>query len=192
MEFSRAELLSMVREALGDPRASARRVLALGLSRQARRIAMALVGILPVIAIYLIGVLSGVPAAALPPPIPMAIIQIVVIFISAVAVRYVGAQFGGRGSFEDALLLMVWLQAILILLLPVQVVVMFLLPPLAGLFTYAVVGLFLWLMTGFVAELHGFRSLGRVFGGILACFIGLSLVLAALMGALVGTQTGTF
>ena len=77
------------------------------------------------------------------------------------------APLAARDSLPDAVLLVVWLQSILLMLQVVQLVLH------AG---AAAAGrdhrhscglvLFLWLLTPFVAELHGFRSSGRLCSGI--------------------------
>jgi hypothetical protein len=46
-------------------------------------------------------------------------------------------------------------------------------------------GLAIWLLASFVAEMHGFRSRGRVLAGIVLGFLGLSMVLT-LIFALIG------
>ena len=60
---------------------------------------------------------------------------------------------------------MIWLQFIMALLQAVQLVAVLILPLLAALLGLVGLGLFFWLLTGFVAELHGFRSPMQVFAG---------------------------
>ncbi len=95
-------------------------------------------------------------------------LQGVVLLVASCWLIYrIGRAAAGTGSFADALLVMVWLQFIML-----------------GLQVGAACGadarcrrwpaivelgglvLFLWLLTNFIAELHGFRSLALVFGGI--------------------------
>jgi hypothetical protein len=94
---------------------------------------------------------------------------------------------GGRGSFADTLIVMVWLQTIMLAVQLAQLVVQILLPPASGLVSLAGLGVFLWLLTNFVAELHRFRSLPAVFGGIVVGGILLAFLLAVLLLLLVGT-----
>jgi hypothetical protein len=63
--------------------------------------------------------------------------------------------FGGTGSFEEAALLVIWLQFILICVQVIQIVTLFVLPPLAGLIT--IIAIALCLASG---ELH--RRAARV------------------------------
>jgi hypothetical protein len=48
--------------------------------------------------------------------------------------------------------------------------------------------LFLWLMVNFIAELHGFRSLGAVFAGMILTFFAAALLLALLLGLILGPE----
>ena len=98
----------------------------------------------------------------------------------------VGDDFGGRGRFSDALVLMAWIEAVLLVLQVAQIAALVLLPPLADIAgIFAVVAL-LWLMAHFVAELHGFASAGAVLMGLIATFLALSMALAILAVAVLG------
>ena len=55
------------------------------------------------------------------------------------------------------------------------------LPPLAGLLEIASVVIFLWLLTNFVAELHGFQSVWKVLAGVLLTFVVMVIVLTVLL-----------
>lgn len=97
----------------------------------------------------------------------------------------VGRKFDGTGDFNGALLAVVWLQFVMVCLQLLQSAVILLIPALLPAVTLLGLVLFLWLLTNFIAELHGFASLGRVFGMILMCLLGVALGLsfiATLMG----------
>lgn len=197
MQLSRAALIALLREALTDPQASARRMIALNLGPQALRLGLLLAAVLSVLVLYFgLGVahlLSGGQrggVAGMPAPIPMVVIQVAIMAVTAGAVHYIGRQFGGKGAFDQALTVVVWLQVVLIALQLVQLVVMLVVPPLGDLLSIVAVGLFFWMLTGFVAEVHGFRSRGRVFASILASFFALSLVLAVVLSILLGSPQG--
>ena len=93
---------------------------------------------------------------------------------------------GGTGSFPDTLLAMVWLQFLMLGLQVIQLVLMVLFPPLAAIVNLAGFAIFLWLLTNFIAELHGFRSLLAVFGGIIFGMILLGFGFAILLLILTG------
>lgn len=113
------------------------------------------------------GVLDG-PAMT---PIGVAAVQAVSILLLAGVATLFGRAAGGTGRFPEALLLAVWLEFILILLQVVQLVVMIVFPFFSVLISMGGMVLFLWLLTNFVAELHGFSSLPKVFFGIVASFL---------------------
>jgi len=81
-------------------------------------------------------------------------------------------------------LLVSWLQFVLICLQVVQIVAMVLLPPLAFLIGVAGIILFFWLLTAFVAELHGFSSTIGVFVSILIVMVVFTTLFRFLLGVL--------
>ncbi|MEM1363314.1 MAG: Yip1 family protein [Pseudomonadota bacterium] len=117
-------------------------------------------------------------------PMLMAGVQVAVLMISVYAVHWIGHAMGGTGTFEDALALMIWLQFIMICLQIVQLAAMMLAQGLADIIGLAGVVLFLWLLTNFVAVLHGFRSLGLVFVMILGSLLGIIFVLSLVLSIL--------
>jgi hypothetical protein len=70
----------------------------------------------------------------------------------------------------------------------VQFVAFLLSPALAGMIGLAGLVLFFWLMSSFIAELHGFASRGAVFVGIIGVIIATGLVLGVVLIAIVGPE----
>jgi hypothetical protein len=101
-------------------------------------------------------------------------VNILAIFL----MTHVGRLFGGKGRLEDALLLVAWLQALMVAVQAVQVVVLLVMPGLAGLVTILAVALFFWLLTGFVQAMHGFASRPMVLLGVLASLFVAAFVLS--------------
>lgn len=186
MEFTMSGLTGAIRATLRDPRAGARAVLALRLSAATGWSALLLMAVLSTL-------LTSVSIALAPPlpegemarifanPLQLAVMQMVVMALGAMLVARVGNWFGGKGDLAGALAVMAWLEVILIVVQAAQVVLALLAPPLAEALGLAGAVLFLWLLSHFVAELHGFGSAVRVLGGILLTGFGLSLVLSALL-----------
>jgi hypothetical protein len=85
-------------------------------------------------------------------------------------------------------LVVVWLQLLMLGVQVAQLLALIVAPPISGLI--GLVGFigFTWLMVNFIAELHGFRSLGLVFGGIILTFIAAAFVLAILLGLILGPE----
>jgi hypothetical protein len=189
MDLTLASLSSLVRLSIVDPRAAARRVLAMPVPADARWMALALVVVLSVLLTQLaIGLFATLapPAAEAPGPTGVSPflaggVQAAALVLLVLAVDRVGRMFGGRGSFDGALLLVIWLHVVMICLQVIQLVTMVLVPPLGSLVALASLAAFFWVLTGFIAELHGFRSLILVFLGMLLSLFAFSVGLAILL-----------
>lgn len=93
----------------------------------------------------------------------------------------VGQLAGGQGRFADALLLMAWVQFMLLLWQIPQSVALLIAPPLfLPLMSVGVVLMF-WLLTHFIAALHGFVSPLRVFLAMIGLFFLIGAALAPFM-----------
>ncbi len=98
----------------------------------------------------------------------------------------VGRKFGGRGTLAGAVALIAWTEFILSLLQVAQIVALVILPPLAEVIGLLGLLVFLWLLSQFVAELHGFASAWKVLfvilvTGLLASFA-VAVVLVSVLG----------
>lgn len=177
----REDWTALVKEALRDPRSNAQRILGWDLPAGAIWQAVALVSVLAVLGLYATILLGGGGLAGpFPPPLAMAGLQIVAMVLLSTLMAGVGRAFGGTGQFVGALRIMVWLQALMILMQVVQLVAMVLLPPLAGLVSLATLGAIGWIASGLVAGLHGFKSQGMVLLGIIGTLLGVGFVLSIL------------
>lgn len=101
-------------------------------------------------------------------PMAMAGLQLVAVVLAAGLMAGVGRLFGGHGRFEDALLLSVWIEVVLLILQVAQVVTSVILPPVAGILGIFAIALFLWLTVHFTKALHGFASAAKVLLGLIA------------------------
>ncbi len=179
MDLSLSSVVALLRETLSDPKASARRIMALPLPMSARWQALLLVVVLSV----LFGQLSVLlmTEAGMPNPLQAGVVQGMALLIMVFAAHGVGRLMGGRGQFDQALILVVWLQAVMVAIQLVQVVALLVVPALSALIGVLGMALFLWLLTNYVAVLHGFESLGKVFAVILLTLFGIAMVLAMLL-----------
>ena len=84
----------------------------------------------------------------------------------------------------DAVILIAWLQFIQLLMVALQLVLVVTLPALAPVVEIGAVLLFLWLLVNFVAEMHGFRSLGLVLLGVVVTFVAAVFAMSVLLMAL--------
>jgi hypothetical protein len=193
MDLSLSTLFGELRHTLQDPRAGARRVIALNLPMQARWLALGIMAIGSAIITHLsYRLLPPVEADAfsnlMQSPVETTGFQGLILLATAFGVYRIGRMRGGTGSFPDALIVMVWLQFLMICVQVVQLLVMVALPPMVGVVNVAGLALFLWLLTSFVAELHGFRSLGLVFGGIVISMLVLGFALAIVLMLMSGGE----
>jgi hypothetical protein len=189
------ELRSLAVQTLTEPQAAARRLIVLGPPVQARWLGLALVSVLTLFVMKL--TLMTLPDDELSPlgailrhPIGGVAVQAGSILVMAMAMAFAGRIFGGRGQFEDALLLTVWIELILTMLSAVQFLLLLILPLGGVLLSFVAVGLFIWLMVNFTAALHGFTRLWAVLVGMIATFLVLALTLALIFAFLGITPPG--
>lgn len=176
-----------------DPRQAARVLLAEGVPMRARTAGLLLVA---VVSALLANLQVGPNLAALDPfsafmlasPFRAAVVQWLFLALTVVLIHRVGKAFGGRGSFPDALLIVVWLQLLTLALQLLQLVASLVAPPLVGVIGLGGFVLFLWLMTAFIAELHGFASRGLVFLGMILTAIAAGFVLGIVLILLFGPE----
>jgi hypothetical protein len=126
--------------------------------------------------------------ALLGSPFRTALVQLVVQQVTVFLIHFVGKARGGSGRLADALLAVVWLQALMVLLQGVQLLLLVVLPPLAVAASYISPPLFFWYISSFTAEVHQFRSVGRVFVGVVLTLLLLSFVLTFILLTLFGPE----
>lgn len=172
-----ADLLPLARLSLTDPERAADALLRLPLPVQARWHLLILAVLAGVVLAYLPPVLTAPPGFA-PSPFLAAGVQLSLHVATIFLITVVGQRLGGRGRFEDALFLVGWLQLLMAGFQALQLLILFVMPPLAVLVAMASVAAFLWILTGFVRQLHGFASRGAVLLGIIAGGFALGFALA--------------
>lgn len=186
-----ARLSSLMQLTLQDPTRAARELLAERVPLSARTAGLLLVAVLSAL---LTGLQVGgglqptdrLTAFMLASPFRTAVLQWGFLALSVVLIHRVGRAFGGRGSFPDALLIVVWLQTLMLGFQLIQLVVSPILPGLAGLIGLVSFGVYLWLLTVFIAELHGFASRGLVFLGMVLSALAAGFALAVLFILILG------
>jgi len=186
-----AGVLQAAKFSVQSPRDGARALMDMRLPMSVRWLAFGVVitgsSLLTVLAVRL-SPSGGEPAVqqVLSQPIALAIMQGAVMLVFAQLMYRVGQVAGGKGGFADALLLLTWVQFILMLVQVVQIVLEVVIPPAANLLGLLGLGLMLWLVTHFVAELHGFTSLGAVFAAIIGTVLAAGFVVTVLIVGIVG------
>ncbi len=182
MDLSLAALIGFARETLAQPRQAARRVMALDLPLRDAWAALFFTAAASTVLFHLgLALLPEEARLFDVPPFATFAMQVTLLVLSTLLVWHVGMMRGGKGNLPEAVSLMAWLQFVLLLVQALQIIAEVILPPLAVLLAFAAMAIFLWLLTNFVAELHGFPSLVRVFFAILAVGFILSLALAVVL-----------
>jgi hypothetical protein len=181
-------------ELLGEtflrPREAARRVFAMELPSGVVAEAALAVSCLGVLLGYLGVELSGggvdpISAALLARPLLGVAAQLAALVFVAWLTAAIGQRFGGRGGFLGAATSIVWLNAATLAIQILQLIVLVLAPPLAGIIAIGTLAWLLWAFACFVAELHGFASSAVVLGVVV--LTGIVLVFAlTFLAALAG------
>jgi hypothetical protein len=96
----------------------------------------------------------------------------------------IGRLMGGQGELDGALRLFAWMQAILIALQVIQLFFVPVMAILAALVALVSIGLFIWLILNFVAELHKFDGIGQAVAVTILSFILTTFVLISLISTL--------
>lgn len=190
MPLALADLVALLRDTFTAPRPTIRRLLDAGLPHGALAVALVLSAVISAVLSEITILLTPVPGGSemvrgvLGGPIAIAVLQLLLLILIVMGIDRVGRYMGGQGDRTGALLVVVWMQVVMIALQAAQLVAMVLVPPLASLIGVLSIAVFFWLMTSFVAELHRFDSLGRVFAMLLLGFVALALVLTFVLSLL--------
>lgn len=192
MDFTASSILALARFTLKDPRAAARTIMAMGIPDAARWLLLGVVATASAVLTHIgFGLLPpqemAFMADAMSSPLRTAILQGGFLLLSIGTITAVGRWRGGRGNFSDALLLIGWLQFVLLCLQAVQIVALFISPQVAEVIGVLGLVVSLWLLTQFIAELHGFTSGWKVLFGIVVTVFGAAIILSVLMTVLFGT-----
>lgn len=183
MTFS--DVLSLGGLTVTRPQDAARAILASGFPRAEYWTLFLLVIVLSGL-LGQIGLIVTPPEIEGPQPTGLGISALVggSILLLSFAVHFIGRMFGGEGTLDGALLLMIWLQFVLVGLQAVQTAALIVAPPFAGLVALAAVAIMFWALTNFIAVLHGFQSLGKVFLAMILTAFGLAFLLSILLASL--------
>jgi len=177
MAIDRQMIWDLLVETPRQPRQVARYILNLQLSASLGWTALALMAVGSALISHLGLLLSSDEAQAMfgelfDAPLRTAGIQLLVMAVSAQLAWRLPHLFGGQGEQAGAVVLVAWLQFVLLLVQAAQLVAMIALPILADMLGLLGIALFFWLMSVFIAEMHGFKSaLPSFFGVIVTTFV---------------------
>lgn len=186
MDLTVAGIFALLKLTFQAPRQAAALLMKLGLPDNARWAALVLMAVASALVMYGVSEVAptvGPDGEVLQTPGPFFWAGMVGfgMGMTAVLAYGVGRWRGGRGSLPDAVLLVAWLQVVQLALVAVQMLLLVVMPPLAAILEIASVVIFLWLISNFVAELHGFQSVARVAGGVLLTFVAMVVVMTLVL-----------
>lgn len=189
----RDQIADLARRSVEDPRAGARTLLALDVPLPARTVGLLLMAVASALLMHLGFLLlpstdDPLTLFMMQSPIRTAVIQWLILAASVLLVHRIGRAWGGSGSLSDTLLIVVWLQVIMLGVQVVQLLVLLIAPPIAGIVNLAGLALFFWLMTSFIAELHGFKSRWAVLAGVFAASFAVALILVLALALIFGPE----
>lgn len=132
---------------------------------------------------------DGIPQESLPPLIYHALNlvgQIVLLFLLACLVFWVGRIFGGTGQLSEALTALAWHLVVTSLLMPFffygsAAMVVDSQSDFPFLLLAASMAIGIWVLASFVAEVHGFESVWAVIGVMLGMSFTIGLVMALML-----------
>ena len=169
------------RDTIRAPQEAAQAVLTLNLPRNVLWLGLALVITLSTLLASAVLLMVPMPeaGAGVPMPVVMGIVQAVFLVLVSLGIAVIGARFGGKGDFDGALALMVWLQAVFLVVQAFQIAAIAIgLSVLADIVSLASLPLFFWLMAQFVTVLHGFSSVWKTFWAIIMFLIAFAFLLS--------------
>lgn len=163
--------------AIVEPSASAQKVIALGLPRDALWTALGLITVLNVILLALLQMVSPAPIVFeeqvfTVSPFGYATVLGVFLLLFVMGMFYAGKAMGGAGTLLGALTIVVWFQSISLTLETIQLGLLLISPAAASIFGMLSLGALLWCILNFVNVLHGFENLGKSAGVLLLSLVG--------------------
>ena len=169
--------IPVVKQSLREPREAAATLLSMGVPKSILWPTFALLVVLSVILIFVSGPPSGPDGESIVSPFGLTISSAVAGAASVFLVWKIGELMGGKGGFEETLLLTVFLQGLIFAGQLIEFAIFLVIPPLAGIYYIALIVFVFWLNLNFIAVLHGFGSLWRAFGVLILASIGVLFVL---------------
>ena len=172
--------VELVKEGFLDPRRSAERIVSWNLSRSAVAEAYVLVAILSVLGVFAL-FLGAEEGLEIPSPVYFLVMQCLAMGLFSLAVWLGGKMFGGKGDLEGSVRILVWMQALMVLIQFVQIIGAFLIAPVMGVVSMLFLGVLAWICSGLIAGLHGFRSQPLVFLGMIGGLMVVGFAVAILL-----------
>ena len=169
--------IPVVKQSLREPREAAATLLSMGVPKPMLWPAFFLLIVLSVILTFLIGSPTWPNGEEIFTPFGLTLASAFTSVAWVFLIWKIGELMGGKGGFDEALLLTVFHQGMFLAGQLIAIALLLVIPPLANLFVLALSVFMIWLYLNFIAVLHGFGSLWRAFGVLVFAFIGVAFVL---------------
>lgn len=181
--------------AMVDPATAARHVLGWNISAGNRWAALVLVAICNVLMLALLQAVSPVPVVLqdqglVLTPFSYAVIILVFLFLLVYTIYHIGRMFGGQGTVEDSLTIIILFQTISVALEVVQVGLVLISPQIASLFGIVSLAILVRCMLQFVNVMHRFDSLGKSAFALFLAVIATALIAGIVLTVLGVAPTG--
>ncbi len=180
-------LIALARLSFRAPRAATRQLLGMNLSNsQLLEFAMLSIALNTLIAhsqsLFALDQVAPDAVDEMPPVIEFTPfmtfgVDFILMAASVLAVYLVGRMFGGTGTLRDSVLINAWMHYVMIVVLLAIQLLALLIPGMGFVGVLLAVGIFLYLLCNFVAEMHGFKSPWSVLFGTVAVTLVLSFII---------------
>lgn len=114
-------------------------------------------------------------------PFGLAVMLGSVLVAMVFAFYFTGQMLGGTGRFPGALLLLTWWQAMGVAVQVLQIVIVLIMPPLAGVVTLAGFAYLTVALVLAIDVLHGFNSIAKAIATVIIAFLGTAFGLALIL-----------
>ncbi len=178
---------NFIGRSLIDPKGTAQMLNALRLNRGILWSMMAVVICLSVLMMVATVALFPAPASQLMnlSPFGLAVLLGSILIAMVFAFYFTGQMLGGTGRFPGALLLLTWWQAVGMTIQVLQLLVVIILPGLAGFVSLAGFAYLTVVLVLAIDVLHDFKSIGKAIATVIIAFLGTAFGLAFIL-SLVG------
>jgi hypothetical protein len=192
MNLTAPALSALTMLSLSNPKEAAQQIIGAGFRRDVLWSFLVLVSVANAVLVWLSNVLTG-PTPEQIEQMPIKIPEIVfsplfafvflagALVIMVHALYWLGAAIGGKGSLDNMLSVLVWLQCLRMISQVVLLVLLLSVPTAAGLFGLAVSILSIWILVHFVNEATGLGSLFKTVGVLLSALVGIILGLSFIL-----------
>jgi len=187
-------VMGLIRDTFVQPAEVARYLMSLGYPRTVLWLLVVLVSVLSVLVLAVTQVLvpvsvdqGGINIS----PLTYATIIGASLVVLVFALHLVGQVLGGKGSFDEALVLMIWIQFMAVPIQVIQAAFLLIMPALLGLATLGGLAFLIYCLTHFVTQLHRFDSIARGFATLALALVGMVFGLALILSMIgVTAQVG--